>query len=324
MYKKLSNIDIDAGTALHIYSQSVKTSMLYGSEIWGMLEKRTLKQFSSDNSKHIEGCHFFENLPQEKIAIKFAKFILGVGARTTNCGVRGELGLYPLYTDIIVAMIKMWCHILNKRHSLVYEAYLSDFDLASVDHDASWAGSVKTLLTYYGFAHVWDNQGTLNVRKFSRAFKLKVQESYRRHWKNTLAASNKLSTYRKFKNNFEFEEYLNIIKKQNLRSNLTKFRLSNHPFKIETGRYHKPKIERSNRVCWLCAPNFLPSLPVEDEHHIIYECNFFTSLRNKFLKPETDQITIENLFNSPPQFINRLSRFINACIVERAEYRKLF
>ena len=100
--------------------------------------------------------------------------------------------------------------------------------------------------------------------------------------------------------------------------------LSNHPFKIETGRYHKPKIERSNRVCWLCAPNFLPSLPVEDEHHIIYECNFFTSLRNKFLKPETDQITIENLFNSPPQFINRLSRFINACIVERAEYRKLF
>ena len=47
-------------------------------------------------------------------------------------------------------------------------------------------------------------------------------------------------TYLKLKCNFGFENYLHILSDFNQRKSFTKFRISNHKLKIETGRYSKP------------------------------------------------------------------------------------
>ena len=51
---------------------------------------------------------------------------------------------------------------------------------------------------------------------------------------------------------------------------------------IEIGRYEN--IAKENRICQLC--NRKGRQVIEDEYHIIVECETFTNLRNMYLKPE--------------------------------------
>ena len=46
------------------------------------------------------------------------------------------------------------------------------------------------------------------------------------------------------------ERYLTVIQNMEMRSYITKFRISTHRFPIETGRYMNT--ERQNRLCTLC------------------------------------------------------------------------
>ena len=53
---------------------------------------------------------------------------------------------------------------------------------------------------------------------------------------------------------------------------LTRWRLSNHNLKIETGRYTRPYTERSDRICTVCNS-------LEDEKHVIYLCPRYNDIR---------------------------------------------
>ena len=56
---------------------------------------------------------------------------------------------------------------------------------------------------------------------------------------------------------------------------ITRWRLSNHNLKIETGRYTRIPNDRSSRVCETC--NIL-----EDEHHVIFVCPRYTQIRGRY------------------------------------------
>ena len=56
------------------------------------------------------------------------------------------------------------------------------------------------------------------------------------------------------------------------RTVLTRWRLSNHSLKIETGRYTVPYTERKDRLCTLCGS-------LEDEQHVIFDCPRYDDLR---------------------------------------------
>ena len=56
---------------------------------------------------------------------------------------------------------------------------------------------------------------------------------------------------------------------------MTKFRISNHILLIETGRYKYPKIPRHERTCRFCSTG-----KIENETHVLLECNIFDSLRH--------------------------------------------
>ena len=77
--------------------------------------------------------------------------------------------------------------------------------------------------------------------------------------------SNKLRTYKLFKENFQLEYYLTAVATVRCRIALTKIRVSCHCLAIETCRYQKPTyLPINQRLCTLCNQ-------VEDKIHLI--CN---------------------------------------------------
>ena len=92
----------------------------------------------------------------------------------------------------------------------------------------------------------------------------------------------KLRTYAYFKTIFQKEKYLSIINNVDIRKCFMSFRISAHKLEIEVGRYKN--IPSLNRICKVCS-----SGEVEDERHLIFSCNKYSSLRQSFFT-ETQKI----------------------------------
>ena len=59
------------------------------------------------------------------------------------------------------------------------------------------------------------------------------------------------------------------------RTTITRWRLSSHKLRIETGRHSRPFVEREDRLCQFCNV-------VEDEVHAIYDCGAHRLIREKY------------------------------------------
>ena len=84
-----------------------------------------------------------------------------------------------------------------------------------------------------------------------------------------------------------FETYLNEIHNITIRKTLTKFRLSNHHLKIETGRYNKnkkrPDTEEQNGIPTERACPFCPN-QIESEIHFLIQCPVYEHVRDIVVK----------------------------------------
>ena len=86
----------------------------------------------------------------------------------------------------------------------------------------------------------------------------------------------KLDTYCKLKTHFGCEKYINEIRNSSYRRSITRFRISTHRLKIETGYI---KLDRSERLCTKCSTG-----AIEDEQHFLMECSKFNTFRNSFFQ----------------------------------------
>ena len=59
---------------------------------------------------------------------------------------------------------------------------------------------------------------------------------------------------------------------------MSRFRLSSHNLKIETGRYKQERIERSMRKCQLCNHQ-----DIKDEYHFLLICPVYSDIRKKYI-----------------------------------------
>jgi hypothetical protein len=99
MYKCFEGHKPKIKTLLHVFDHTVKPILTYGSEVWGTFDPQKLLD---------KGDNYFSklcnDLKVEKAHMKFCKFSLGVGKRSSNLAVIGELGRYPLFIEIIISM----------------------------------------------------------------------------------------------------------------------------------------------------------------------------------------------------------------------------
>lgn len=101
--------------------------------------------------------------------------------------------------------------------------------------------------------------------------------------------TSKLNFLGKIKNTFSPECYLKIKNFDNRRA-ITKLRTSSHDLLIETGRWYN--IDRNARLCIKCKNN-----AIEDETHLIFDCNLYKNIRNDAFNYIKTRIDIDLLNN---------------------------
>lgn len=143
-----------------------------------------------------------------------------------------------------------------------------------------WFQNIRNIVTYFDLQNLIENSSQLNHYKVT--LKSHIQTAFDDLWYKALhndtrqVSGNKLRTYRLFKKRFVLENYLLTIPDVNLKSSLTKFRISAHPLLIEKGRYRNIPIDK--RLCPTCKDK------IEDEIHFMLLCPAYSKQRNKLLK----------------------------------------
>ena len=74
----------------------------------------------------------------------------------------------------------------------------------------TWASHVKSTLCYYGFEQVW-LFGCGNEKIFFNELKEKLYGSFCHGWRNHLESNGRLLFYKKYKNSFERETYVDFV-----------------------------------------------------------------------------------------------------------------
>ena len=86
--------------------------------------------------------------------------------------------------------------------------------------------------------------------------------------------------------------YSNLVDDR-YRRTITRWRLSNHKLRIETGRYQVPYVQREERKCFRCDI-------LEDERHAIYFCPSFAFITSNFTTLLEKYPLISLLLNPEP------------------------
>ena len=134
----------------------------------------------------------------------------------------------------------------------------------------------------------------LSSSQFKKFCYERLKNSFMNSWVNDLRnghESSILRTYSLYKMNFGTENYLNYISKPKFRIALSKLRASSHDLEIERGRYVRPKLYLSERLCMSCHV-------IEDEEHFVTGCiNNLDMRESLFNKIATKEPSFANLSN---------------------------
>lgn len=243
-------VKFDVKTKLYLFERMVAPILLYGSEVWGIYKLKDI----------------------DKLQIRFYKYVLGVKRQTPNCAIYGELGKFPLSVLCKERALQFWNKIVKRQQAPIYHIYL---DQCINGNDKCWAKRVHSVITDMGFPYIiYDYAVNVN---YNMLFKQRIRDQFLQQWHDCIDNMPKLDYYKKYKTQFCFEEYLNFVKNDNLRKQLSCFRLCSHSLEIETGRYMRT--DRNNRLCKLC-----PYKNVESEYHFLLCCPLYSELRKSFIK----------------------------------------
>ena len=240
---------------IDLFNTTVKPIIYYGSEVWGFCKADSLERFF----------------------ISFLKSVLCVKQSTPNCFIYGELGIFPLIIERKIRIIKYWFKILNSKENSYLRKMYNDLVLLSETspRQVTWATLLRDTLYQYGFGYVWLQQYVQNEKVFIKVFEQRIKDNFLQDWNAQINTTSDYRLFKKIKQSFHFENYLNIDNKI-LRIAVTKIRLSSHLFFIERGRWVRPKIDAKNRICDLCDT-------IEDEYHCLIECPRFVNERKNCL-----------------------------------------
>ena len=242
-----------------LYESSVIPVIRYGASIWGQ------KEYSCINAVHNRMCRFY----------------LGVGKFTPNAAVQGDIGLRVPWQHQMIEMCRQWCRFINMSNERVNKKVFI------------WSNSVNVKNWNYRVAQFLGNMDRemycniddeLDKDSFIDDMKECTERCYEERWLNIVnkdcskskKGKNKLRTYNKFKKNFRSELYVYVIMPKSHRSAYAKFRCGTAPIKLEVGRYEG--LDVKDRICPLCHNG------VEDEMHVLLECNVYNDIRCELLK----------------------------------------
>ena len=258
--------------ALKLFNSLISPILLYGSEVWGPFIDQDL--VSWDKNKI------------EQVHTQFIKRILGCNYKTSNITSRGEVGARPLLIEVIRRTISCMKDIQMRKDSLVYKAW--EFE--------SNNNILPNFITFIDKFNL-NNNDIINEGN-KRKVKKTCYDNYDRFWKTEIDNSPKALSYKTFKANVNFENYLYEVKSVKHRIALSRFRLSNHTLMIEKGRHMRPQIDRKDRKCGLCTNE------IENEFHFVIVCPLYEKERvTLFQSCRENSKHFDNDLNEEQKFI---------------------
>ena len=260
--------------AFQLFDSLVSSVALYGCEFWfpNVLPQ---KCFTS-KTKLLSG---WEGLKCETINQQCCRILLSVHRKTSRLAVLGELGRYPM-------AVKAMAHTLNYKLCLERKPANSILGLAIAEMTTMANRGVDCWLTRVNKMTSLLNIPCLKYSPTSGRQILKsVKGCFDRYWLDKVKSSrigadneqhNKLLTYSSFKAYFGTEVYITLVQNRNQRCDLTRLRVSAHRLGVETQRYKRPPVPRTQRYCAYCPPVPVPGgpavRPVDDECHCLTTC----------------------------------------------------
>jgi len=146
-----------------------------------------------------------------------------------------------------------------------------------------WLSKTQQIYNGVGVSYKFNMAGTEFMVQHVNEVMTQLSDQFVQNWFVQLnqldgragSMSNKLRTYKLFKDVFQLEYYLTGVTLAKHRIALTKLRVSCHHLAIETGRYHKPSpLPVEQRLCAVCNV-------VEDEVHLMCLCAHNAHLRRE-------------------------------------------
>ena len=288
LFSLFSKVELPVSNKCKLFDTLVASVLNYGSEIWRY-----------HAGKEVENVH-----------IKFMRQILGVRKSTNLSGLYGELGRIPLFIFRKIHMIRYWVKILQSPETSlvkrVFNILRTDTDNANSHGNKNWAFHIKHILDSHGLSFFWIHQDTIPIRL--ETIQTRIIDQYKQSWYTNINNSQRLLSYSMIKHNFQFEEYLDKIINSKYRKALTRFRISAHKLRIETGRHDNTP--RENRICEQCNTN-----TIENEYHFLLVCPRYRELRIKYIKryffswPTTNKFETL-LLSSNTKTISNVAKFI--------------
>ena len=284
--------------ALKIFDALVKPILLYASEIWAPFLNHDYDKWDGNDI--------------EKVHLQYLKQLLGVNRSTTNILVRGELNRHSMQREVLKRHIKYVQYVTYKEgNRLVTQALTYELNRTGAPY-------MNTI-----YRHAEDLQrlhGTFQPYRYPHENILEISEDLLKKytwqifegiWRTKLDASIKGETYRGFKNQKQYEPFLDYLSRKHRRV-LLKFRLSDHKLMIEEGRHLRPTIPRENRWCKFCKT------AVESEQHMLIDCELYGN-RSPWFEKIFEKYPNFNVLNSHQKFIFLMSQEDEQLTKETAE-----
>ena len=252
IYKLIRNESIPIDLQLKMFDSMIEPILLYGSEVWGY-----------ENLKTIEQIH-----------LKFCKRILKVRNSTPSFMVYGELGRFPIEIRVKLRMVSFWGRLLNNENKLSSTLYRLMLSLKVKNNvNFKWINFVESIFNDTGMSFIFSNQFAVFDKTYLSTI---LRDHFVQKWYSDLYASSRGQFYSIFKNNFELENYLTRLP-DSYSTWITKLRTANLRLPIETGRWYN--IPREDRICNFCKEH------IGDEYHILFICKntFIVELREKYI-----------------------------------------
>ena len=239
---------------INLFDSFVASILYYSSEVWGFMTSEVI----------------------ERLHRKFLRKLLNVKTTTSNSGIYGEFGRFPLHINIKCRKVKYFIKLfIDKKENCILQTVMIELDKA---HNTNlWTNKVKALLQRTGFYDIWLFPASVNLKIFLPIFRNRLIDIYVSEWFQDINNRPSLFVYMHLKENFNRTNYLNKMTITTYRNAVAKLRLSAHNLFIEIGRHRN--IVRNERICSLCTLN-----EVEDEYHFLLICPAYNELRHLYLK----------------------------------------
>ena len=299
LLRSIARFNLPVKISLSLFHAYIAPIALYNAENWMTFTDKEIQKFSSDS--------IFQRIRNAKVDIlhrKFLKYILGVSPSCPNLCMYGETNEIPLSSKGLRLMLNFWQRVSKLSDTtLVKKALLENIALRS-----NWILTIEKLLGNLALT-----EETENTPLFKEKSKRSIQSKFSDYWRNTVAAdTSRLLFYKSIKNQFEFENYLNIPSFENRRA-ISKLRCSDHSLQIETGRHIN--IPRESRFCNICPMNV-----IETEEHFLTCCTFFNRFKSKY--------GLQNIDNAKNLMLNTeqttLSKYLREAFSERKKFKEWF